>query len=173
MSFSLPGRRILRRRIKFRHQEMANDILEEIRPVELDWFADGDVVSVTPRNQERFEIQKDRAIQVLQMAREAEQFQRQFNLLLKRLAEWIRSQRADIDKAFVTLQDGTLAFVVVRKEAAYDEDFQDALADVDIEVANDRDLDLITLKTLALPNISSESLRSFLDERLVLSYHGE
>ena len=126
---------------------------------------------VTPRNQQRFDIQKNRAIEILQRAKEPDRFQQQFNLLLNRLAEWLVDRQTKISQAIVTLQDGTLVFVVVRKAAKYDEQFEDELAEMDFAIANDPDLDLIELKTLALPNVSGEALRSFLDERLILSYH--
>ena len=146
---------------------------DAIRPVELDWYAEDDVVHVTPRNQKRFEIQKDRAIEILQRAKDGENFQRQFALLLDRLAEWISRHQSKLANSILTLQDDRLAFVVVRHEARYDEQLQDDLADFDFDIANDPDLDLIRLKTLALPNVAGESLRSFLDERLVLVYHGD
>jgi hypothetical protein len=142
----------------------------DINPVELDWFAEDEVVRVTPRNQQRFDIQKDRAIEILQRAKESGRFQQQFSLLLNRLAEWLAPRQAKVSQAIVTLQDGTLVFLLVRKEAKYDEGFQDELAELDFDIANDPDLDLIKLKTLALPNVSGEALRSFLDERLILSY---
>ena len=71
------------------------------------------------------------------------------------------------------MRDNSLAFVIVHREAAYDEDFQDDLADLEFEIANDPDLDLVKLKTLALPNVTGEALHSFLDPRLMISYHGE
>jgi hypothetical protein len=144
---------------------------DEIKVVELDWFADNDSVRVTPRNQQRFDIQKDKAIEILQRDKERDLFVQQFQLLLHRLGEWIRARKDKIAKAILTLQDNALAFVVVRNDAKYDEQFQDDLADVDIEIANDSELDLIELKTLALPNVSADALRSFLDERLTLSYN--
>lgn len=145
---------------------------DEIKSVELDWYAEDDVIHVTPRNAKRFAIQKDRAIEVLQRAKEGERFDRQFALLLDRLATWIKTHEPRVAKALVTLHDDRLAFVVVRNDARYEEDLQDALADLDFEVANDADLNLVKLKTLALPNVGGQALRSFLDERLVLEYHG-
>lgn len=58
--------------------------------------------------------------------------------------------------------------------APYDEALQNALADLDVAIANDPHLDLIKLKTLLLPSVSPEAMRSFLDERLTLIYaeHG-
>jgi hypothetical protein len=143
-----------------------------IQCVELDWYAvgDGDVVGVTPRNQTRFEIQMDRAIQILQLANEAERFNKQFKLLLQKIAAWIKPRSAKIEAAYMTLQDGTLAFIIVRHESRYDEVLQDDLADLDVEIANDGDLDLINLATLALPNVDEAATLSFLDKRLVLTY---
>lgn len=151
---------------------MAVALPETIKPVELDWHAENDVIHVIPRNQKRFEIQKDRAIEILQRAKDAERFHQQFSLLLDRLAEWVRGHESEIAQAIITLQDDRLTFVVVRNKALYDEQFQDDLADVDCDIANDPDLDLIKLKTLALPIVGGEALRSFLDERLVLVYYG-
>jgi hypothetical protein len=150
----------------------AIDFHEEISQVELDWYADKEVVHVTPRNPKRFEIQKDRAIQILQQERESERFGKQFGLLLDRLAEWINRYQDKIANAIVTLQDGALAFVVVRTAARYDEQFQDDLAELDLAIANDPDLSLVKLRTLLLPHVTGEALRSFLDSRLVLSYNG-
>jgi hypothetical protein len=145
---------------------------ESVQSVELDWYAvgDGDVVGVTPRNQARFEVQMDRAIEILQLAKESERFSKQFRLLLQKLAAWIQPRINQIATAFLTLQDSSLAFVVVRREAAYDEAFQDDLADLDIEIANDGDLDLIHVSTLALPDVDKSAVYSFLDKRLVLTY---
>ena len=144
-----------------------------IKCVELDWYADGEVVSVTPRDQQRFEIQKDRAIEILQRAKDGDAFQQQFLLLLQRLAAWMKVHSSKVARSILTLQDDRLAFMVVRNAVRYDELFEDELADLDYDIANDPDLDLMRLKTLALPKVDGEALRAFLDERLVLVYHGQ
>lgn len=146
------------------------DVINKTKAVRLDWYDEGDVVEVFPRDKQRFEVQKDRAIEVLRMAKQAEQFGLQFQLLLNRLALWIRERQAKIGHAIVTFQDDALAFVIVRNAVQYDEDFEDALADLDFSIANDVDLELVNLKTLSLPQASGEAVRSFLDERLILSY---
>jgi hypothetical protein len=146
------------------------ELPDSINRVELDWYADNDVIHVTPKNQRRFDIQKDIAIEVLQKAHESQRFGQQFGLLLDRLAQWIKTQEERISHAIVTLQDGSLAFVVIQKSGKYDEQFQDDLADVDLEIANDPDLDLIQLKTIVLPSVAGDSLQSFIDKRMVLTY---
>src|SRR5207244_578824 len=103
----------------------------------------------------------------------AEQFKAQFQFLLSRLAAWINERTKKIDLAILTLQDNVLLFLVVRKEARYDETFQDDIAKLDYAIANDAELSLIDLKTLALPHVKGDTLRSFIDERLTLSYDGK
>lgn len=140
--------------------------------VELDWYDDSEVVQVRPRDRQRFELQKDRAIEILQAAKEADRFQKQLELLLNKLAAWANRWEAKISSAIVTLQDGALAFVVVQKSEKYDEDLQDDLSDLDFSIANDVDFGLMKLTTLLLPNVSGEALESFLDRRLLLLvYH--
>lgn len=152
---------------------ISSTLPEAVSQVELDWYADGDVVRVVPRHQKRFKIQRDRALEILHRVKDADQFNQQFAMLLNKLAQWISARSDIISHAIVTLQDGMLAFVVIRKDAKYDERFQDDLADLDFDLANDADLDLIKLQTLALPNVTGDALLSFVDERLVLTYHGD
>ena len=140
--------------------------------VELDWHDASEVVQVRPRDRQRFELQKDRAIEILQAAKKADRFQKQFEFLLNKLAGWANRWQAKISSASVTLQDGALAFVVVQKSEKYDEDFQDELSELDFSIANDVDFGLMKLTTLLLPNVSGEALESFLDRRLLLLvYH--
>jgi len=154
---------------------MENETLDQIPAItlELDWYAEQDVVSVNPRDQRRFEIQKDRAIEILQKERERETFQKQFSLLLEHLAQWIRERRGQIEGSYLTLQDGALALVIVKKDVKYDDRFEDELSDLEFQVANDPDLRSIELTVLAVPPVGNDALRAFLDERLVLKYHGK
>src|SRR5260221_7968170 len=142
----------------------AETVQEAIRNVvELDWYADNDTVTVTPRDQKRFDIQKDRAIEVLQAEGQAILFGKQLGLLLERLAFWINNNLASVGDAFLTEQDGSFSFVVIQKVPVCDDDLQDSLASLNFSIANDSDLDLIELDTLALPTVSERALTSFID----------
>lgn len=142
--------------------------------VDLDWFGPEDTVSVCPRDQQRFEIQKDKAIHALRVAYEQEQqFGKQMNLLLNRLGVWLESQGDEVNDAFLTLQDGSFAFVVIKSQARFDPDLEDSLAELDVAIANDASLDLVGVHTLALPPASPKSLLSFLDTRFLVRYHGK
>jgi hypothetical protein len=137
--------------------------------VEIDWFADGDTVSVLPRDRQRFEIQKDVAIRVLEIAEHAE---KQLTLLLQRLAEWIRIHQAAISAAYVTLRDQRLAFIVVSRDVECDDELEDAVSALDLELANDPNLDGIGLNAMVLPPASPEALASFFDPRFLMTYRG-
>jgi hypothetical protein len=143
--------------------------------VEIDWYDENDKVVVRPRNEQRFSIQKDRAIEVLRMVKETDRFNMQFNLLLGNLGKWIRDRAESIRAAIVTLQDNSLVLVVVQSGASYDEQFQEDLSDLDFRVAQDADLDLIKLRTVLLPPVEGDALGSFLDQRMILTYkhHGK
>jgi len=129
---------------------------------------DGQIV-VTPSNEDRFVIKMQRGIEVLQRSNEADKYTLQFNLLLKTLAGWIEDQK-EIESAHITIRDGSLAFVVVRKKSQYDGDFEDRLSAIDVEIANDVDLDLIELEVIALPHVSGSSLKSFLHPEVSFAY---
>jgi hypothetical protein len=140
--------------------------------VQLDWSNDGGVVTVTPANNDRFNLKVQRVIEACREAVAQDEFRAQFQILLQRLALWI-SGRSDIRTAYVTIRDGRLAFIVVRKVAIHDPAFDDSLSGLDLEIANDPDLDRIRLDTLALPPAGDESLSSFLDRSMTLAYRGK
>lgn len=146
------------------------------KSVELDWYAEDETVIVTPRNQRRFEIQKDRAIRALQQEQDKvgdlDQTARQFNLLLERLANWIEARKEKILRGILTLRDGKLLFLVIQETPEYDEDFEDDLSALDVEIANDADLNLIGMDVLALPPASQEGLQSFVNEGCKITYDG-
>ena len=142
--------------------------------VQLRWDTRDGLLTVTPEDEDRFSIKVGRAIELLQQANRAEEFQQQFTLLLRLLAQWLQD-RSDTERAFLTQRDGALAFVVVRASSEYDDDFEDALSDLDFGIANDADLNLVTLDAIGLPLASDSAVSSFLDPTFTLEYidHGD
>ena len=137
--------------------------------LQLDWSDDHGQITVTPRDEDRFTIKMRRAIEVLQRAAKEDLFQKQFKVLLGILGQWALN-RPDVKGSYITLRDGRLAFVVVRTESTYNEQFEDDLSELDISIANDVDLDLIELDAIGLPNVSAEALKSFLHPEFNLAY---
>jgi hypothetical protein len=139
-------------------------------PVELDWYGSpSDVVHVTPRDQQRFEIQLTRVIELLQLQNHAEA---QLNLLLNKLGNWLRDHSGAFCAAYLTLRDARLAFIVISKTPECDDSLEDAVSELDFEVANDADLNIVRMNALVLPPASHEALSSFFDSRFLLVYRG-
>ncbi len=140
---------------------------------QLRWNDEG-VVMVTPEDEDRFSVKIHRAIEVLRQASHADEFKRQFSLLLRLLAGWLKA-RSDIDRAYLTHRDGVLMFVVLRTSCEYDDDFEDALSSLDFSVANDADLDKIKMDAITLPPASESAISSFLAPDFVIEYtsHGD
>jgi hypothetical protein len=137
--------------------------------IHLDWTREDGTIVVTPENQDRYIIRVGKAIELLQLASKRDLFEKQLNLLLKTIAEWI-SNRNDLSAGYVTLRDGELSFVAVTKEVAYNPDFEDSLSDLAVAVSGDKDLDLLRLSTLALPPVEKAALSQFLDSSFTLKY---
>ncbi|HQU41608.1 MAG: hypothetical protein B7Z73_00555 [Planctomycetia bacterium 21-64-5] len=134
---------------------------------QLNWSEQSGAIVVVPQNQARFKVKLNRAVEILQQSHNAAKFAIQFELLLAMLARWIKG-RDDLQNAFITIRDGALLFVAVRQECEYDEAFEDELSRLDLEIANDVDLDLIGMDVMALPPVSEDALRPFLNKDFAL-----
>ena len=130
--------------------------------VQLDIRKEKGTVVVTPTDQDRFVLKMDKAVAACQMFVTAERFRKLFTVLLNRLGEWV-SKLPEAESAWITMRDGQLLFLVMRKSVAYDRDFEDALTELEIEIANDSDLGQLSMSTMALPQASKEAVCSFID----------
>ncbi len=141
--------------------------------LQLDWRMENGLITVTPMDQSRFVIKVRRAVEILQQADRVELFEKQFDVLLTSLAQWLE-QRSDIAFAFLTQREGALAFVVVRTDSKFDDQFEDSLSDLDYRIANDPDLNLLKMDAIGLPLVSRDAVNSFLDDAFALEFsHGE
>jgi hypothetical protein len=132
---------------------------------------DGDIL-VTPSDNDRFVIKVGQAIQILRQQERQSQFEKQFQLLVKRLAQWL-SEHPDTGRPFLTAGEGVLRFVVMRNTVKCDDTITDALSDLEMDIANDGDLGLIKVNTTALPLVSEEGLQSFLDSDFCMEFYGD
>jgi hypothetical protein len=139
-------------------------------PVELDWYgSESDVIQVFAKDQQRFEFQLVRAIQILQLTNHADL---QLKLLLTRLGQWLNKHSDSIQTAYLTIRDARFAFIIVSKVAECDDDLEDAVSDLDLEIANAPDLEVVKMNAFVLPPASEEALSSFFDKRFLLAYRG-
>jgi hypothetical protein len=134
--------------------------------VQLDARNEHGVVTVTPNDKDRFVLRVGEAILACQRAKAGEDDRQRFDLLLKRLAEWVLG-RTDVREAFLTAREGGLCFVAVRMQSPYDAEFEDALTQLDIELAHDRDIKF-RVEVMSLPPVSPKTLLTFIHPDIAL-----
>jgi hypothetical protein len=121
-------------------------------------------VFVEAENHDRFMMSINEAARACQRATQTGAYKEQCQELLRRLARWLLGRQDKVETAFVSIQEADLLFVVVQKTATYDEDLEEALTDLDIEVANSSEFDLLRLDVQALPSVSEQGCRAFVGE---------
>lgn len=121
-------------------------------------------VTVTPADQDRFVITIQEAVAACRDGKELLAYRRQFvDGLVPALKDWLASHRKKVRTAYLTVRDGGLLFLIVRKEAACDSELTDSLTELEANIAVNPHLGLIRMDALALPDVSDECLASFLN----------
>lgn len=143
------------------------------RPLQLHYRRKNKQVVVTPDDQDRYVLTVEEIIRACQVVERAFAFGQQFECLLEILAGWLLNHRKDIADAVITMRDAGLLFLIIRKEKAYDPAFEDALTNLDVEIAQDEALDLIRLSVLSLPKASHDAIESFFSPKLMLHYNAD
>ena len=126
------------------------------------WVEECPRCAVETEDEDRFVLTLGAAIEACRAFSHYETFVRQFRELHAQLSAWIQQHDRDIAEGYLTLRDGGLLFLVVQKSAAFNQELEDSLTDLDIKIAQDDDLNLIRLNVQALPQASEESIQSFL-----------
>ncbi|MBL7132691.1 MAG: hypothetical protein ISS78_01205 [Phycisphaerae bacterium] len=143
--------------------------------IRLNYYA-GDVtpVIVTPADHDRFMLSVKDAALACQAGSDYVAFYQQFEKrLLPRLAAWLTEHKEKVHQAFVSVREGGLLFLVVRQQARYDAEFTDDLSALDAEIARNPEFNMIRLDVLALPLVSDEGARSFLNPEAVMVFHAK
>ena len=83
--------------------------------------------------------------------------------LVERLVGWLRKHNDRVLRAFLTIRDANLLFLVVQKEVHKDEELCDNLVELDLEIAQDARLGFIPLSVLVLPPAGDDALAGFLN----------
>ncbi|MFA6132929.1 MAG: hypothetical protein WC869_02790 [Phycisphaerae bacterium] len=150
---------------------MMDPIKDKPRTIQLDYYSEHECkVVVKPKDHDVFMDSLQNVTTACQLGNKSIKFFEQFRLLLQKLAQWLSQRRGLARHAYITLKEGGFLFIVVRLTAEYNRQFEDDLTKLDIEVATDPELDLVNLEVLALPNGSTDSLRSFLDPDTTMEF---
>ena len=140
--------------------------IKDTRVLDLDLRRDRGAVTLIPLDADRFALRVPELLRACGESTVDELSLRRFHALLERLGTWILD-RADLRESFVTIREGGLRFVVVRKTVAYDADFEDVLSNLDIELAHDVDIGF-QVDVMSLPAVSGASFEAFLHPHLTL-----
>lgn len=143
--------------------------------VELHFEDAGGHVRIVPPDRDLMTMPVKTAIEACRAFNDQLTFRDQFDLLLEKLGQWLSDRRTAVADAYVTTRDAGLLFVVIQQEKNRDPELDEALTDLDLEIANDEDFSHIPLSVLALPHVDQASIRSFLTKELAfrLRFHGE
>ena len=97
-------------------------------------------------------------------------FQIQFKETINLLAVWIKKNTKHIAKAYLTIRDAGLLFVIIQKGIKYNGKFEDTLTALDLKIANQKTLSDIKLNVMALPNTTRDVYETFLSPEYTLKY---
>ena len=96
--------------------------------------------------------------------------------ILDRLAKWLVAWRTEVERAYFAPKDGRFLFMVVQSVPQFNEPLLDALADLDVELANEPSFEPLEVETLAAPAGAAGESRfaSFLPAKGVFEFdpHG-
>lgn len=140
--------------------------------VRLKWSEAERTVLFEPKDKDRFTLKVKEVIQICNIHQKSNEFESQFNDLKNILGNWIHQRKDKITKAFVTIRDTRLLFLIVTKDIEYDSKFEDELTDLDWAIANTPLLSAISLSVQSLPKCDSDIYEAFLSPPIILEYIG-
>jgi hypothetical protein len=146
--------------------------LQQRNLVQLNYGQDGTVV-VTPRDQDRFALTIEAAIQACALHIETERREATFRLLCQTLGEWQRDRRdsGKITRAILTTRDNSLLFLVIMKEPRFDPELEEELTELELHLADDPQLRGIPVTVMAFPPVAdNEALFSFVNPEVVINF---
>jgi hypothetical protein len=132
--------------------------------IELHFENEGARVRVVPSDKDLLVLSVSMAVEACRAYANQIRFNDQHDMLLSRLWGWINQHLDKVGNAFITSRDDGMLFLVVLREKRFDKEIEDELTQLDIDVANDRDFDLIRLSVHAVPDCSEDEYRSFLSK---------
>ena len=146
--------------------------LKHTRPavIELHFENKDGQVRVVPSDSDIMVVPVEMAVEACRAFNKQIVFKNQFDLLNHRLAEWLDLRTDSISAAYLTPRDAGLLFLVVLTGTKRDNELECALTELDLEIANDKDFNLISLTVHAIPLASEDTVQSFLSRKFALRY---
>lgn len=139
--------------------------------IELHFQNEGGQVRIVPPDRDVMAMPIEMAIEACRAFRSQIRFKDQFDLLVNRLAAWIGQWRSELAAAYLTIRDFGLLFLVVTRSKEFHSQIEEAVTDLDLEIAQDDDYDLIRLAMHVLPICDPELVQSFLSRDMALQFN--
>jgi len=128
-------------------------------------------VVIEPADEDRFVMRVNEAIEACRVYEEFQSlFRQQLDYLKNTLGTWRREHMHAIEKAFLTLQDDRMLFLVVMAEKGYDSTLEDDLTELELRIAQDPACSRIKLDVQALPSCDEHAYVSFCNPAWMLEY---
>ncbi len=145
--------------------------ITSIEPIRLLYSQKDSEVVIVPEDEDRFVVSVEDAIIACRIHEQFKTlFQKQLNHLNDLLGKWLQGQCSKVYKAFLTLQDARMLFLVVMKEKQYDSQLEDQLTDIELSIAQDPECSQIDLDVQSLPLCGEDCYTSFCNPEWVLEY---
>ncbi len=140
-------------------------------PIKLIYSEGNTQVVIEPEDQDRFVLRVEEAIRACRVYDEFRSlFEKQLDHLKNMLGGWLRQQHEKTQKAFLTLQDDRMLFVVVMARKEYDPDLEKDLTELELRIAQDQECSQINLDVQALPSCDEHCYESFCNPTWTLEY---
>lgn len=81
--------------------------------------------------------------------------------LKEELGKWVAKRQDKIHKAFFTKREDCFVLLIVKKESAFDEEFEDDLSDLSIVIAQDNRFKIIPFSVQSLPFCQDDCYKAF------------
>lgn len=120
-------------------------------------------VLIEPENGDRFLMTMQDAVHACQFEEEkVKEFRAQFRLLVEHLKGWMQKHRDKIRRAFLTTRENQILFLVERNQVRYDLEFEQELAQLLLQIAQDAHCSLIRLDAMPIPPVTESQRDAFL-----------
>jgi len=149
-------------------QNTTNHTIDE--PLRLKWSEKDGSVLVEGEGGDRFIMKVREVIQACNLKQQTNEFESQFANLKNLLGNWLHQHKDQFHKAFITVRDTRILFLVVTRDKEYDPCLDDMLTDLDMKIVQTPFVSEIPVSVQSLPQCEKDVYESFLSPVIVLEY---
>ena len=134
-------------------------------PIRLLWHDQTKTVFVQDDSEDRTVYTVREAIRACRAIGKEKEFQQQFLDLRTLLYQWIIDHTNETNKAYLTVRDTNLLFLVKKSDPKYNQEFESQILNLDREIANSPDFNMIRLDVLGVPECDEDDIATFMSPK--------